>query len=258
MIYPSQYCVATGQGRRDNQEDRFLCMADHGTFAVADGIGGHPDGDIAAQLTVDTVRDVVLHNAATPADPPLSPGDIMRQAAIEANKAVFDCADPILNGHRTPGSTMTAIRFPGFRGDSEENPDEVACINVGDSRLYRLRAAGSEKPITVQQLTADQAGPWGLMMRMGKAAHDFVPESRPVPCQPGDLLLLATDGLWCHVDPSDALGREVEFCMRTRGFSEIAQWLVDICERSGGRDNTTVIVVEVGKRGEIVTDLDAV
>ena len=258
MIYPSQYCVATGQGRRDNQEDRFLCMADHGTFAVADGIGGHPDGDIAAQLTVDTVRDVVLHNAASPADPPLSPSQLMRQAASEANKTVLEYADPNMGGHGTPGSTLTAIRFPGFLGDSEESPEDVACVHVGDSRLYRLRPVSVGQPMTVEKLTIDQAGPYGLFMRMGKATHHFESDVESIPCQPGDLLLLATDGLWCHVDPSDALGREVEFCMRTRGFSEIAQWLVDICERSGGRDNTTIIVVEVGKRGEIVTDLDAV
>ena len=257
MIYPSQYCVATGQGRRDNQEDRFLCMADHGTFAVADGIGGHPDGDIAAQLTVDTVRDVVLHNAATPADPPRSPSDIMRQAALEANQSVFEYADPKLAGHGTPGSTLVAIRFPGFRGDNEESPDMAAIIGAGDSRLYRIRPVAGQ-PMIVDQLTTDHVGPYGLTMRIGKKPENFHPQSWLVPCQPGDLLLLATDGLWCHVDPSDALGREVEFCMRTRGFSEIAQWLVDICERSGGRDNTTVIVVEVGKRGEIVADLDAV
>lgn len=254
MIFPSQYCAATGQGRRDEQEDRMLCEAALGTFAVADGIGGHPEGDIAAQMTVDAVRDVVLHHQASPADPRPTPQEIVTQAAVAANRFVYEYGTPGFS--RRPGSTLTAIRFPGFAGDSEALPEEVAVVQVGDSRLYRLRRANPDESFQVEQLTSDQAGAYGLTMHIGRDPDAFQPEVASVPCLPGDLLLLSTDGLWCHVDPRADLGREVAYCLRSRGFSEVAQWLVDICERSGGRDNTTVIVVEVGKRGEIIKDGD--
>ena len=257
MIFPSQYCAATGQGRRDEQEDRMLCLANLGTFAVADGIGGHPDGDIAAQMTVDVVRGVVLHHQASPEDPRLSPAEMVAQAAIEANRAVFEYGDSVASGPRTPGSTLTALRFPGFAGDSETDPEAVAVVQVGDSRLYRLRRGDPGKPYDAEQMTADHAGPYGLTMRMGKAPPYFAGVISLVTCQPGDILLLSTDGLWCHLQTPDDISREVSYCVRTRGFSEVAQWLVDCCERSGGRDNTTVILVEVGQRGEIVADGDS-
>lgn len=256
----ARFCAATGQGRRDNQEDRFLCRPDLGTFAVADGIGGHRDGEVAAELACSSIESIAVLAQKAVSESGMIPrtcNSILRAGMTMANSVVLALGDPDQE-ERTPGTTMTAIRFAGFPGDDANDRNLVTFGHAGDSRLYHFRKAPPLATPTafdqahgfdMKQVTTDQGYWGGLLNRIGRPIDRFAEDVAygTVEVQRGDILLLATDGLWCHVDPREDLRREIAYCIDKEGFPGVAQWLVDVCMRSGGKDNTTVIAIEVGE-----------
>ncbi len=73
--------------RRESNEDAFVIEPELGLFAVADGMGGHAAGEVAAQLATDALRDVLLRTAAGEAR---EPGDRLQSAVFEANRRICD------------------------------------------------------------------------------------------------------------------------------------------------------------------------
>ncbi|MDP8938586.1 MAG: serine/threonine protein phosphatase, partial [Actinomycetota bacterium] len=89
--------AATDVGRvRQINEDRYL--ADEGLFAVADGVGGHQAGEVAAQTSVDTLRTAFTDHSA----------EGLVQAVLAANQAVWDLAQSN-SEKRGMGTTLTAL-----------------------------------------------------------------------------------------------------------------------------------------------------
>ena len=217
---------------RHHNEDRALRRPP--LFAVADGMGGAKAGEVAAQMAVDEV-------AALPAQASV---EEVRDAVQRANGAIHGLAasDPEKTGM---GTTLTAGLFTGAA---------LSVLHVGDSRAYLWRDG------ELTQITDDHSVVAELMRRGSLSADQALTHphrnvitralgaERTVsvdiitqPLQPGDVVLLCSDGLSSYVrdpDIADTLSEASDLGMAARG-------LVDLANRAGGADNVTVVLARV-------------
>jgi serine/threonine protein phosphatase PrpC len=230
---------ATDVGRvRSVNQDAPLVVAEADLYGVADGIGGHQGGEVASALAVEIVADLAT-------EPIL---DNLVEAVRQANRKIFENAgaDPDLHGM---GTTFVAIQLV----DSPEG-DEIAWVNVGDSRLYLFRDDDilqlSEDHSLVEELVRDgQLTPEEARVHpqrnvvtrsLGIDMDVNVDTGRLLPFT-NDRFLLCSDGLSNEVstDQMNAVLR------RLADPDEAAAELVRLANESGGRDNITVVVVDV-------------
>lgn len=231
------------QGGRSNNEDRttYCYSRDALLMVVADGMGGHHHGEVAAQLAVQTLTS----NFQREARPALAdPFRFLQKALMNAHHAVLDYADL----HRladAPRSTCVACIIQ----------DSVAYwAHLGDSRLYFIRKGrilGQTKDHSRIRLLLEE----GLINEAQAKTHPdrnkiysclgspTTPEidySRKVPLEHGDVLVLCTDGLWGQVPP-DALAA----ALNGTNLLQAVPMLLDDAERKGGAhvDNLSVVAV---------------
>lgn len=206
---------------------------------VADGMGGHRGGEVASQVTVDTVGE--HFNADT--DPP---GEFILSALRKANARVFAraAADARLAGM---GTTAVALLF----GDT----CEAWVAHVGDSRAYRLRD-GMFEQITDDhsvvgelvrrgQLTADEARVHPQSNEILRAIGTQEIVQIDVTCidvRVGDRYLLCSDGLSGMV-PDE----EIAEVLGTHSARDAVRTLIDRANLAGGTDNITVQIGIVGE-----------
>jgi protein phosphatase len=112
-----------GQVRSNNQDSK-LVADDVSVFAVADGMGGHQGGEVASAIAVETLEAVITEPTTAS----------VVEAVKEANRRIFSRAADTVE-LRGMGTTLVAIALVN-RGEDDE---EVAWVNVGDSRAYLLR-----------------------------------------------------------------------------------------------------------------------
>lgn len=226
--------AVTHQGRRASNEDAFLAEAGLGLFVVADGMGGHRAGEVAADLAIRTIASTVRGGGRRG-------GALLIDAVQRANDEVLAAAGRTADWAGM-GTTITAVLCHGL---------EMAYVNVGDSRLYRLRED------TFDQLTADDSWVWQVrasgvsfteaelgvhpmrhvLTRVVGIEADLEPTLHEDGSQAGDVLLLCSDGLH-GVVPDEWMAET----LRTSGASA-AQRLVDEALARGGTDNVTALVV---------------
>lgn len=210
---------------RERNEDRWLARRYAGTvlLAVADGVGGSSGGDIASGLTVETL-------AAAFAAPTFrqSARSALADAIQRANEAVLRRSAEL--GHPQAASTLVAVAIRG----------REACIaNVGDSRAYLIRRG------TPRQITTDHAGgPASSITRFLGDARGVQPDIFVETLQPGDRLVLCSDGLTRHV--SDA---EIAAHASVADPARAADELVGMANARGGLDNVTVLIYPAGRSG---------
>ena len=223
--------------RRKRNEDAYVVLHEHNTFVVADGMGGYAGGDIASRLAVNTIQEAFDND-----DFEGSTGDDLHRhgaqlaAAIQmANRAIWlhSQSDPQLEGM---GTTIVATRF-------SPRKERVYIGHVGDSRCYRFRDD------QFQQLTVDhnleQMGVQGRNAHMLTRAAGIGPGvevdvilARP---QPGDSYILCSDGLNKMLEDE-----QIAEGLRVAATPELAvETLVSRANQAGGRDNITVILIQV-------------
>jgi protein phosphatase len=227
--------AATDVGKvRTRNEDSYL--VDAPLYVVADGMGGHRGGDVASQLTVETLRD------ARPEWGP--PGGELMEAVRNANRVVYDrsAADRDLRGM---GTTVTALQIADDAG---------RIVHVGDSRAYLLRD-GALQQLTqdhtlVQQMVdegqldaedAERHPARHIMTRALGVEPQVQIDELTLDLHAGDRLLLCSDGLSGMLTNDDIralLGRDSD-------AQETAEALVALAVERGGEDNVTVVVVDV-------------
>ncbi len=208
--------------------------------AVADGMGGHQGGEVAAQIAIETLRSALAGTEAT--------GEKVRQAVRQANQAVWErsLADEQLRGM---GTTLTVLALVGAEGE-----ERLALANVGDSRAYLWRAG------VLSQVTADHSLVQDLV-RAGRITESQAAE------HPGRHILTRALGVDSNVDVdlwnfqpmnadrfllcSDGLVNEVDderIAQLLRQHPEARQAteaLVEAAKANGGNDNITVVIVDV-------------
>lgn len=235
----------TGHKRANNQDSLTVpgipaqvasrLIAERGFLvAVADGVGGFTAGDVASQTAVRALQDAYYRLPFT------GDRETLRQAVTEANRAVWEAAQRRdLTGM---ASTLVAAVLRG---------PEVTLAHVGDSRAYRIG------PGSMQQLTADhtlvgqlvasgaltqaeaaQHPQRHVITRTLGAAKEVQPELGAARLEPGDALLLCSDGLSNQVS-----AQQIAEAVRARPPQAAAEHLVASANAAGGSDNATVLIV---------------
>ncbi len=189
-------------------------------LAVADGLGGLADGEVASQLAVETLLG--SFRQADPADRAW-----IEEAARAANAAVFavNLIRP-LSGQMATTLTACLIR-----------PPRLLAAHVGDSRLYRLRGGRLER------LTTDHSSSRHVLTRAAGLDPKVEIDVLESGTEPGDVYLVCSDGLHGTV-PEEVLRRSLgaggapEACCRA---------LVEAANSLGGPDNITLAVARIGE-----------
>jgi len=225
-----------GVVRRGNEDAHFV---DEGIFAVADGMGGHNAGEVASALAVNTLRATLRGGVAG--------HDELRTVIQRANTAIYTASldDSTQQGM---GTTLTAVAAVHGRADL------VLVANVGDSRAYLYRDEMLER-ITVDHSYVQDLVTEGIISAEDARNHprkNIVTRAlgidrtvevdvSPLQVRNGDRILLCSDGLVDEVDDHD-IGRLLG---RHSDPREAAEVLVAQANSAGGRDNTTVVVIDV-------------
>lgn len=234
---------ATDVGRiRNNNQDSFRLIDAASTYVVADGMGGHQGGEVASALAVEEVE-------ANLAEPTL---ENLKEAVRRANRRIFTTAGGDVDLHGM-GTTTCAVRLvPSDEGD------EIAWVNVGDSRIYlqrdnRLIQLSRDHSLVEDllrdgQITAAEATVHpqrNILTRALGIDLDVDVDGGTVLPFTGDRFLLCSDGLFNEVSESEM--RSV--LRQVVDPDDAAQELVRMANESGGRDNITVVIVEVTDDG---------
>lgn len=222
-----------------------------GLYVVADGMGGHQSGEVASSIAVRTIGAVVNSSLIGPllaGDPvatdPTTCMNLLRHAVMEANRRISDLAR---ERHSDLGTTAVAAILVG---------NQLCVANVGDSRAYYYHD-GQATPITrdhslvAQLVAAGQIQPDDVYTHPRRnEIYRALGESRLAESdvdvftrrmQPGDGLLVCSDGLWDFVrDP--AIGEAINTAVEPQ---MICQTLVDLANKGGGEDNITAIFVRI-------------
>jgi serine/threonine protein phosphatase PrpC len=230
------------KGGRDRNEDRmgYCYTRSAGLFALADGMGGHPEGDTASLLALQTLSALFQREARPKLD---DPGRFLHDACIAGHHQLLRYATEksLLDSPRT---TLVAAVLQG---------NAAYWAHCGDSRLYLVRgdklvARTRDHSYSELQDALGQVVPLGdrvnrnvLFTCLGSPGKPVIDAAGPLVLQPGDRLLLCSDGLWSSL--SDA---EIVQEMSRRPVSDAAPELVERALRVAGArsDNVTVLAVE--------------
>lgn len=249
----ARHAVRTHTGLvREANEDDYLVLAEKGIYVVADGMGGHVAGKVASDLCVKTIReyfeDDALHGTLLDDSADAGLGeDALRlaESLLVSNRRIFEAAheDRSLSGM---GTTAVGLRL--FDG-------QVAISHAGDSRCYLYRG-GRLQQVTVdhslsnfllalgRELEAQYAEQTmsNVIMRALGLEEDVAVDTKEFPVQEGDRLLLCSDGLSDLVPDAllaDGLGDD------RISRDQLVDNFVDQALSAGGRDNITVLVVDI-------------
>jgi protein phosphatase len=233
-----------------SNQDRWLADPQRQLYAVADGLGGHLSGEVAAQRVVELLPGR-LQAAVSESDDLADPATIGRVTA-----AVAQLSRQIRQeGERWPHTTgMGATLVLAIVRD-----ERALVVHLGDSRAYLLRDGQlirltkdhsaaqlwiDRGMLTPQEAARHPAG--GGLMRYVGMSRRAQPEARLVELQPGDRLLLCSDGLTCML-PDERL---CNILLHEPEPQSAAGRLIARANAAGGRDNVTAILVDVPARTE--------
>jgi len=208
----------TGQVRERNEDSAY---AGRWLYAVADGLGGHPGGDLASAAAIRALarcdEQVSKHRDLARA--------LQRGFAAAAEAVAKASAQP---GLAAMATTLTALLW---------SDDRVVLGHIGDSRAYRLRDGG------LSQMSRDHVTEipafGSVMTRCIGAGSDEGPDVTRHDAQPGDRWLLCSDGLYGVV--SDTGIREA---LAAGTPAAAVGVLLERADAAGSPDNVTVIVVD--------------
>ncbi len=250
MSSPSLILEATGRSEqgaaREINQDAFAVCPSLGLFVIADGMGGHPDGEIASAIAVEAVKRFYAEPGSTwPADavgPIGDPRAFLVASVKHAHARIRFEAAPSLPGKRSMGTTLAVVHAEstGF------------CVaHVGDSRCYRFRDRALELLTHDHTLLNEYLG-LGASREAALMMADHTSLSRALgtrervevdvrmeDARAGDVLLLCTDGLSNGVT-------DAEIARVLAGRSDVeatAAALIGIAGARGARDDVTCIVL---------------
>jgi serine/threonine protein phosphatase PrpC len=221
----------------------------YGVFAIADGMGGHANGQIASRLAIETIVDTILPTLHHACVEPSNLGSLLRDAVAHANLVIYQQNQETasLQSLDQMGTTLTALVIFGPH----------SCIaNVGDSRAYLYRLGRGLRMITrdhsiVAELVASGAiAPEEIythpernkITRCLGAAPTVEVDLFPEQVQDGDTLLLCTDGVWEMTrDP------HIEKILESPWMSAtgMVERLTQLALQGGGLDNIGLVVSQI-------------
>lgn len=232
--------AATDTGRvRTENEDAFV--AEPLIFGVADGMGGHQAGEVASAIAAATLRDRLSNGAPSV--------DVAVATVVEANASIFQGAHSNA-AQRGMGTTLTAMVVLA----DTAGPRRLAVLNVGDSRTYVMRG-GRLRRVSIDHSYVQELVSTGHITEYEARSHPrrnivtralgIEPHVRVdtwvLPFVQGDRYVLCSDGLVDEVDDLEI----AQLLITNPGPQAAAEALVAAANEHGGRDNVTVVVVDV-------------
>ncbi len=231
----------TGDQRGQNEDAH---IAEQNLFAVADGMGGHNAGEVASAMAIEHLRGIALSG--------VSSAEAFAQVVRDLNGAIYASATSTTN-QRGMGTTLTAAALLQSTSDTDQ-PSQIVIANVGDSRTYLLRSGELrqmsvdhsyvQELVTEGLLTVDEARTHprrNIVTRALGIDEQVSVDTWTIPMFDGDRFMLCSDGLVDEV-PLDEI---IEMMREHSTPQQVAERLVAAAKRHGGRDNITVIVVDV-------------
>lgn len=231
---------------RENNEDVWAEMPEHQLYVLADGMGGHRAGEVAASQAVNSfcllMEKIFRHKGKELSLNKIK--DAIRQAIELVNRILHEMGlnDPELRGM---GTTFCCVHF---------HSKGVVLANVGDSRIYRMRHHKLEQLtrdhslfrdlVDTGEIEENEASEFqykNIITRAVGTEPSVIPSIYHSDIKEGDILLMCSDGLSDHLLPG-----EIESILNKIADTQMqAEALVEGAKEKGGHDNITVVVLKV-------------
>jgi len=258
IIYADSHPGISGKQNEDRYKVSYFQTGEDGQtqsalVVLCDGIGGHRAGEVAAEMAVSTITEVIT---ASDAENPLR---LMREAITRASDAIYRVSGSE-QGRNGMGTTCACTWVIG---------DRLYTANVGDSRIYLLRDDHLVQLSTdhtwiqealdagvleignhnnhpnahvIRRYLGSKVAPepdFRLWFFENEQSEEAVANQGLV-LQPGDVILLCSDGL------TDLVGDdEIRSVIQNTASSDIPDTLISMANQRGGHDNTTVVLISV-------------
>jgi serine/threonine protein phosphatase PrpC len=227
-VYVSAGITDVGRLRASNQ-DAFVELNDVGVWAVADGMGGYRDGDVASRMVCEGLRNLSAEGSLDAA------ANVIRQRMSDVNRRLYEASvrpiNPIVSG-----STVAVMLV---------RRTDCALLWAGDSRVYRWRQG------QLTQLTTDHT--WAAELNLQHADEEadhaitravggessLTLDMRRDRVRLGDRYLICSDGLTRELNES-----RIAAALSAADVKSAARLLIDGTLQAGARDNVTVVVIE--------------
>lgn len=230
------------KGGREINEDRmgYCYTRSAGIFLLADGMGGHPQGEVAAQLALQ-VMAATFQKEARPA---------LRDVALFLTSAVTAAHREIVR-YAIDRNMLDAPRTTVVAAVVQDGM--VNWIHCGDSRLYLVRQGellartrdhsfAEQRQLAVGKLNALERNNRNILFTcLGSPSRPMYEVSGPVALQQGDRLMLCSDGLWSGLTDID-----ITYHLSHKPVSQAVPDLVEsaLCRAGDSSDNVTAIALE--------------
>ena len=227
------------KGGREKNEDRmgYCYTRESGLFLLADGMGGHPEGEVAAQLALQTISALYQKEARPVVK---DPTEFLSTSLMAAHHQIIRYASErgMLD---TPRTTLVAAVVQN---------GHATWVHCGDSRLYVVRAGEMltrtrDHSYLEQQnagvIRMDRINRNILFTCLGSPTKPVFDVTGPVSLSQGDKIMLCSDGLWSGLSDGDIVKH-----LSHKTVADAVPDLVEDALRNGGEhcDNVTVIAME--------------
>ena len=234
----------TDKGRTRNTNQDYVYCEENAVgsfpnlFIVADGMGGHNAGDTASRMCVEEVVSQIEQSTK------VTPIGIFEQAVTAANEKVFKASlsDKALKGM---GTTIVATVVFG---------DTAYIVNVGDSRLYVYK--NTFRQVTIDHSLVEEMVQSGKLHKEDMRTHpnkniitralgtnsEVKADCFEIEVDEGDVLLLCSDGL-SNMLEDERIERIIK--SNREDMSEAGKRLVQEANEAGGKDNISVVLIQV-------------
>lgn len=255
---PYQLNVGHGQSvgiQRDHNEDAFFTLTTMlaynetelpiGFYIVADGMGGHQNGEIASELAIRSIVKHVLHEILTPL---LSLNPQPQNSSFQEvfHTGIEQANTEIVRNSFGGGTTVTSVLIIG---------EQMTIAHVGDSRVYAVDPTGVLEPLTrdhslvkrlqeLGQISSEEAAihpQRNVLYRALGQGEPFEPEIISMKRPDEGYLLICSDGLWNIVQEQ----KISDIILNSPSPQEAVRLLIDAANQAGGPDNISVILVDL-------------
>jgi PPM family protein phosphatase len=241
--------------QRDHNEDALFTLTttmvvrdnnvSFGLYTVADGMGGHENGEIASSIAIDRLTAHITRSLYLPMVSPLtnkmemSIQEIMQTGVLQAHQAIKKEAPG-------SGTTLTSVLILG---------DKLTIAHVGDSRAYLINPDGDLKLLThdhtlvkrlveIGQISAEQAlthPDRNILYRALGQGEPFEADIVTFQLLRGSQIMICSDGLWGVIADKDMQG----VIQNSADPMQACQTLINLANAAGGPDNISVIIVQI-------------
>lgn len=214
---------------RPNNEDAWLSLPAFRFFALADGMGGHNAGEVAAKEAISSLSSIIK-NHLTPSSSSKNFVSLLKEAINAANQHVWRLGQKNQK-YRGMGTTLSILHFV---------KDSVIYAHLGDSRIYRYRKK------EIRLLTEDHIHYCSpnrrVLTRAIGTTQEAIPAIASATALAGDIFFICSDGLSDFVPE-----HEIEKILRrSRSLKRAVFRLIEKAKEKGSSDNITILMIKIG------------